>query len=124
MSTPLAAQASWWSSWVCQSKTKPEGISKVTTSATGAGPVAFDRGCPALDTECQCTTLAASQAFPTVVTMNENHARLCSSPEWMGWMADELMPCLTRDIDLGGRMLEIGPGPGAATEWLRHACDA
>jgi len=27
---------------------------------------------------------------------------------------------LTRDCDLGKNMLEIGPGPGAATEWLRH----
>jgi SAM-dependent methyltransferase len=52
--------------------------------------------------------------------MNENHAQLCSSPEWMGWIADELLPCLTRDVDLGAQMLEFGPGPGAATEWLRH----
>jgi SAM-dependent methyltransferase len=52
--------------------------------------------------------------------MNENHARLCSSPEWMGWIADELMPHLTHDVDLGAYMLELGPGPGAATEWLRH----
>ena len=27
---------------------------------------------------------------------------------------------LTRTVDLGKEMLEIGPGPGAATEWLRH----
>ena len=52
--------------------------------------------------------------------MNENHTRLCSSPEWMGWIADELMPHLTRHVDLGSHMLELGPGPGAATEWLRH----
>jgi SAM-dependent methyltransferase len=52
--------------------------------------------------------------------MNENHARLCSSPEWIGFIAHELLPCLTRDVDLGAQMLELGPGPGAATEWLRH----
>ena len=28
VSTPLAAQASWWSSWVCQSNTSPAGIGK------------------------------------------------------------------------------------------------
>jgi len=30
---------------------------------------------------------------------------------------------VTRDVDLGTAMLEIGPGPGAATEWLRHKVD-
>jgi SAM-dependent methyltransferase len=55
--------------------------------------------------------------------MNENHARLCSSPEWMGWIADELLPQLTRKVDLGAQCLEIGPGPGAATEWLRQRVD-
>ena len=29
--TPLGAQASWWSGWVCQSNTEPRGISKVQT---------------------------------------------------------------------------------------------
>jgi ubiquinone/menaquinone biosynthesis C-methylase UbiE len=38
----------------------------------------------------------------------------------MGWIADELMPHLTRHVDLGSHMLELGPGSGAATEWLRH----
>jgi hypothetical protein len=33
VSTPLAAHASWWSVWVCQSKTWPAGIGKVTTTA-------------------------------------------------------------------------------------------
>jgi len=52
--------------------------------------------------------------------MNENHARLCSSSDWTGYIANELLPCLTRGVDLGAEMLEIGPGPGAATEWLRR----
>jgi ubiquinone/menaquinone biosynthesis C-methylase UbiE len=51
--------------------------------------------------------------------MNENHARVCTSPEWAQYIQTTVLPALTRDIDLGGRMLEIGPGPGAATEWLR-----
>ncbi len=52
--------------------------------------------------------------------MNENHERLCPSPEWAAHIQDEILPSLTRDADLGDDMLEIGPGPGAATEWLRH----
>jgi ubiquinone/menaquinone biosynthesis C-methylase UbiE len=51
--------------------------------------------------------------------MNENHARVCTSPEWAEHIQTAVLPMLTRDVDLGGEMLEIGPGPGAATEWLR-----
>ena len=52
--------------------------------------------------------------------MNENHAKLCPSPEWADWIRGELLPSLTAGVDLGAEMLEIGPGPGAATGWLRH----
>jgi SAM-dependent methyltransferase len=51
--------------------------------------------------------------------MNENHARVCTSPEWAQHLQTDILPALTRDVALGGQMLEIGPGPGAATEWLR-----
>ena len=52
--------------------------------------------------------------------MNENHAKLCPSPEWADWIRGELLPSLAAGVDLGAEMLEIGPGPGAATGWLRH----
>ena len=52
--------------------------------------------------------------------VNDNNARVCTSPEWAHYIQAEILPALTRDIDLGEQMLEIGPGPGAATEWLRH----
>jgi SAM-dependent methyltransferase len=52
--------------------------------------------------------------------MNENHAKLCPSPEWAAWLQDDVLPGLTAGVDLGAEMLEVGPGPGAATEWLRH----
>jgi SAM-dependent methyltransferase len=52
--------------------------------------------------------------------MNDNHAQLCASPEWAEHIQTEILPVLTRDVDLGADMLEIGPGPGAATDWLRH----
>jgi len=35
-------------------------------------------------------------------------------------MRDEVVAFMTSNADLGESMLEIGPGPGAATEWLRH----
>jgi ubiquinone/menaquinone biosynthesis C-methylase UbiE len=50
--------------------------------------------------------------------MNENHARVCSSPEWAEHLQQEVLPWLTQHAELGQDMLEIGPGPGAATGWL------
>jgi ubiquinone/menaquinone biosynthesis C-methylase UbiE len=55
--------------------------------------------------------------------MNANHAKVCPSPEWAAFIQTDLLPGLTRDIDLGRRMLEIGPGPGATTDWLRQRVD-
>jgi SAM-dependent methyltransferase len=52
--------------------------------------------------------------------MNENHTKLCPSPEWATHIQDDVLPVLTEHEDLGADMLEIGPGPGAATEWLRQ----
>jgi len=54
------------------------------------------------------------------MTMNENHAQVCASPEWAEYLQTEVLPAVTRDVDLGASMLEIGPGPGASTDWLRH----
>ena len=51
--------------------------------------------------------------------MNKEHAQLCPSPEWAAVMQNEILPTLAAGVDLGTEMLEIGPGPGAATEWLR-----
>lgn len=48
--------------------------------------------------------------------VNENH-KLCSSPEWAERLQKTILPYRVRDVDLGERMLEVGPGPGAATEW-------
>jgi ubiquinone/menaquinone biosynthesis C-methylase UbiE len=52
--------------------------------------------------------------------MNENHAQLMPSPEWTAHIQDEVLPQATAGVDLGADLLELGPGPGAATEWLRH----
>lgn len=52
--------------------------------------------------------------------MNEHHRQLCPSEEWASFLEHEVLPAVTADVDLGSEMLEIGPGPGASTEWLRH----
>lgn len=52
--------------------------------------------------------------------MNENHSQLCPSPEWAAHIQEEVLPSLMGFATLGEVMLELGPGPGAATEWLRH----
>lgn len=50
--------------------------------------------------------------------MNPDHEELCSSPDWAAYLQSEILPVVTAGIGLGDDMLEIGPGPGAATGWL------
>jgi ubiquinone/menaquinone biosynthesis C-methylase UbiE len=52
--------------------------------------------------------------------VNENHANLLGTPQWAAYLHDEVLPAVTSGVRLGEDMLEIGPGPGAATDWLRH----
>jgi SAM-dependent methyltransferase len=52
--------------------------------------------------------------------MNANHTALCPSPEWAEFLVSEVLEPLTARVDLGEDLLELGPGPGAATRWLRH----
>jgi SAM-dependent methyltransferase len=51
--------------------------------------------------------------------MNENHAQLCPSPQWATHIQEEVLPYLATVASFGDYLLELGPGPGAATEWLR-----
>jgi len=55
-----------------------------------------------------------------VVEVNENHAILCASPEWAEHLETDVLAPVTTDVDLGDTMLELGPGPGASTRWLRR----
>jgi ubiquinone/menaquinone biosynthesis C-methylase UbiE len=57
--------------------------------------------------------------FHTFDSVNQNHA-ICETPEWSAHIRDDVVAYMTAHADLGESMLEIGPGPGAATEWLRH----
>ncbi|MGA8296045.1 MAG: class I SAM-dependent methyltransferase [Acidimicrobiales bacterium] len=50
--------------------------------------------------------------------MNDAHAELCSSADWIEYLSNEVISPLTSGLDLGTEVLELGPGPGAATRWL------
>jgi SAM-dependent methyltransferase len=54
-----------------------------------------------------------------VIAMNENHTRVCPSPEWAQHLQSDVLPAVTAGVALGDELLELGPGPGAATDWLR-----
>lgn len=50
--------------------------------------------------------------------MNRLHRWLCRSERWRRTVAERL-PWAVGDTDLGGKVLEIGPGPGLTTDLLR-----
>jgi ubiquinone/menaquinone biosynthesis C-methylase UbiE len=50
--------------------------------------------------------------------MNWLHRRLCASRVWRGRVERDLLPWALADVAPGGDAIEIGPGPGAATERL------
>lgn len=52
--------------------------------------------------------------------MNRNHAEVCSSAEWADHIHDDVLPRAIGDRRLGDEVLEIGPGYGAATEFVRR----
>jgi ubiquinone/menaquinone biosynthesis C-methylase UbiE len=51
--------------------------------------------------------------------MNTKHQQLCTSPEWAAHLQTTVLPAVTAAVTLGETLLELGPGPGAATDWLR-----
>ncbi len=50
--------------------------------------------------------------------MNRFHRWYCGTGHWRHSLQDVTIPWVLRDTDLGSRVLEIGPGPGLATEVL------
>lgn len=50
--------------------------------------------------------------------MNVMHRRICRSDSWSRTMHGSVLPWATRDVELGGDVLEIGPGYGVTTRWL------
>src|SRR5690242_4174446 len=56
--------------------------------------------------------------------MNPAHLDLCGSVEWSAHLRDDILTPLLKDVNLGSRMLELGPGPGAATDFLRSRVES
>jgi SAM-dependent methyltransferase len=51
--------------------------------------------------------------------MNRLHRWICRSGFWEKFLQNEMLPWALRDVDLGQDVLEIGPGPGLTTDFLR-----
>lgn len=52
--------------------------------------------------------------------MNRFHRWFCRTEHWKRRLGGELLPWALRDVNLGDDILEIGPGPGLATDILRR----
>ena len=52
--------------------------------------------------------------------MNGFHQRYSQSKLWRQKLENEILPWSLNGVDLGDKLLEIGPGPGLTTDWLRH----
>ena len=54
--------------------------------------------------------------------MNRLHRWYCQSNHWRHRLGTEILPWSLKGVDLGGEVLELGPGPGLTTDWLRPQC--
>ena len=54
--------------------------------------------------------------------MNRLHRWYCQSNHWRHRLRTEILPWTLKGVDLGGEVLELGPGPGLTTDWLRPQC--
>jgi len=54
--------------------------------------------------------------------MNRLHHWYCRSERWKRRLEQEILPWSLDGVDLGGEVLELGPGPGLTTDWLRYNC--
>lgn len=52
--------------------------------------------------------------------MNIFHRWYCRSNGWARLMQERVVPWALDGVDLGDNVLEIGPGPGVTTDWLRQ----
>ncbi len=52
--------------------------------------------------------------------MNRLHRWYCKSDHWKQTVTNEILPWVLNGITLGESVLEVGPGPGVTTDWLRN----
>ena len=52
--------------------------------------------------------------------MNRVHRWLCRSSGWKKMLEETILPSVVDGLDLGDNLLEVGPGPGLTTDWLRR----
>lgn len=57
-----------------------------------------------------------------LLQMNRIHRWYCRSDQWKQKLENEVLPWSLRGVDLGNDVLEVGPGPGLTTDWLRCRC--
>ena len=55
--------------------------------------------------------------------MNLLHRWYCRSERWRTIVENEIVPWALEGLELGGNVLEIGPGPGLTTDVLRKRLD-
>ena len=55
--------------------------------------------------------------------MNEGHEQFCASDEWRAELRANILPSILGAVDLGSDLLEVGPGYGATTDYLREQVD-
>jgi ubiquinone/menaquinone biosynthesis C-methylase UbiE len=51
--------------------------------------------------------------------VNRLHRYICASEKWRTTMTGQVLPWALRGVELGGNLLEVGPGPGITTDALR-----
>jgi len=56
--------------------------------------------------------------------MNLLHRWYCRSDSWAKVVQEYMLPNAFKDLDLGENAIEIGPGPGRTTEWIRERVPA
>lgn len=54
--------------------------------------------------------------------MNQLHHWYCRSSRWKKKLETEILPWSLHEVELGDAVLEVGPGPGLTTDWLRRRC--
>lgn len=55
--------------------------------------------------------------------MNEGHMEFCTSAAWREILEETILPGALDGVDLGPRVVEVGPGPGFTTEILLRSAE-